>query len=73
MLLKLFPIINQFNLNHSIHRPEETSKTQPKKKPQSKKQQLQDEKVHNVILSGNTIVDACKNFLHPISYNNQNI
>ena len=35
------------------------------------KQQLHDEKIHNVILTGNTIVDACKNFQHPISYNNQ--
>ena len=33
--------------------------------------QLKEEKVHNVILTGNTIVDACTRFGYPIKYNNQ--
>ena len=33
--------------------------------------QLKEEKVHNVILTGNTIVDACTRFRYPIKYNNQ--
>ena len=33
--------------------------------------QLLNEKIKNVILTGNTVVDACKSFKYPISYNNQ--
>ena len=33
--------------------------------------QLKQEKVQNIILTGNTIVDACTNFKYSISYNNQ--
>ena len=33
--------------------------------------QLNEEKVQNIILTGNTIVDACTNFNYSISYNNQ--
>ena len=35
------------------------------------KKQLNEEKVQNIILTGNTIVDACTNFNYSISYNNQ--
>ena len=33
--------------------------------------QLKEEKVHNIIVTGNTIVDACNNFNYPISYENK--
>ena len=33
--------------------------------------QLNEEKVQNIILTGNTIVDACKKFNYSITYNNQ--
>jgi len=33
--------------------------------------QLKEEKVHNIIVTGNTIVDACNNFNYPIAYENK--
>ena len=33
--------------------------------------QLKEEKVHNIIVTGNTIVDACNYFNYPISYENK--
>ena len=33
--------------------------------------QLKEEKVHNIIVTGNTIVDACNNFNYPITYENK--
>ena len=34
-------------------------------------EQLKEEKIKNIIVTGNTVVDACKNFNYPISYNNK--
>ena len=34
-------------------------------------QQLKDENIHDVFVTGNTVIDACLNFNYPVTYNNK--
>ena len=34
-------------------------------------QQLKNENIHNVFITGNTVIDACLNFNYPVSYDNK--